>query len=138
MFCCTVVVNLFEGFLKIVVQNMASMSAAKKKQVSQNELRLLMLKQKLQTQRVKKKIESPLAKYPFNFVTIFHRLMDLCVRYSNYHIITYCRIISKCNSCIQCILPFAVLSSIYYYLLFSPSRIYHKIRNTEYYLSYIR
>ncbi|XP_015366781.1 PREDICTED: zinc finger protein 830 [Diuraphis noxia] len=42
---------------------MASMSAAKKKQVSQNELRLLMLKQKLQTQRVKKKIESPLAKY---------------------------------------------------------------------------
>ncbi|KAE9531333.1 hypothetical protein AGLY_010539 [Aphis glycines] len=46
---------------------MASMSAAKKKQVSQNELRLLMLKQKLQTQRVKKKIESPLAKYPFNY-----------------------------------------------------------------------
>lgn len=44
---------------------MASMSAAKKKQVSQNELRLLMLKQKLQTQRVKKKIDSPLAKYPF-------------------------------------------------------------------------
>ncbi|XP_001948404.3 zinc finger protein 830 [Acyrthosiphon pisum] len=42
---------------------MASMSATKKKQVSQNELRLLMLKQKLQTQRVKKKIESPLAKY---------------------------------------------------------------------------
>lgn len=41
------------------------MSAAKKKQVSQNELRLLMLKQKLQTQRVKKKIDSPLAKYPF-------------------------------------------------------------------------
>jgi len=39
------------------------MSAAKKKQVSQNELRLLMLKQKLQTQRVKKKIDSPLAKY---------------------------------------------------------------------------
>lgn len=45
---------------------MASMSAAKKKQVSQNELRLLMLKQKLQTQRVKKKIDSPLAKYPFS------------------------------------------------------------------------
>ncbi|XP_026811982.1 zinc finger protein 830 [Rhopalosiphum maidis] len=45
---------------------MASMSAAKKKQVSQNELRLLMLKQKLQTQRVKKKIESPLAKYSIN------------------------------------------------------------------------
>lgn len=41
------------------------MSAAKKKQVSQNELRLLMLKKKLQTQKVKKKIESPLAKYPF-------------------------------------------------------------------------
>jgi len=56
---------------------MASMSAAKKKQVSQNELRLLMLKQKLQTQRVKKKIESPLAKYPFNFVIIFYRMMAL-------------------------------------------------------------
>jgi len=54
------------------------MSAAKKKQVSQNELRLLMLKQKLQTQRVKKKIESPLAKYPFN---IFDQisLPDGCV-----------------------------------------------------------
>lgn len=39
------------------------MSAAKKKQVSQNQLRLLMLKQKLQTQKVKKKIDSPLAKY---------------------------------------------------------------------------
>ncbi|XP_050541961.1 zinc finger protein 830 [Daktulosphaira vitifoliae] len=39
------------------------MSAAKKKQVTQNELRLLMLKQKLQSQRVKKKIDSPLAKY---------------------------------------------------------------------------
>ncbi|XP_050423034.1 zinc finger protein 830 [Adelges cooleyi] len=45
---------------------MASMSAAKKKQISQNELRLLMLKQKLQTQRVKKKIDSPLAKYSNN------------------------------------------------------------------------
>lgn len=48
---------------------MASMSAAKKKQVSQNELRLLMLKQKLRTQSVKKKIDSPLAKYPFNEFT---------------------------------------------------------------------
>lgn len=44
---------------------MASISATKKKQVSQNELRLLMIKQKLQTQKEKKKIESPLSKYPF-------------------------------------------------------------------------
>lgn len=48
---------------------MASMSAAKKKQVSQNQLRLLMLQQKLQSQKVKKKIDSPLAKYPFNHLT---------------------------------------------------------------------
>lgn len=44
---------------------MAPINAAKKKLVSQHELRLLMIKQKLQTQKVKKKIESPLAKYPF-------------------------------------------------------------------------
>ncbi|VVC40210.1 Hypothetical protein CINCED_3A002827 [Cinara cedri] len=47
---------------------MAPISAAKKKQVSQNELRLLMIKQKLQTQKEKKNIESPLAKYPFIYL----------------------------------------------------------------------
>lgn len=64
---------------------MASMSAAKKKQVSQNELRLLMLKQKLQTQRVKKKIESPLAKYPFNCVIKYYHLIVFYVNYIPYY-----------------------------------------------------
>lgn len=54
------------------------MSAAKKKQVSQNELRLLMLKQKLQTQKVKKKIDSPLAKYPFISYMYIIRLFEYC------------------------------------------------------------
>jgi len=60
---------------------MASMSAAKKKQVSQNQLRLLMLKQKLQTQKVKKKIDSPLAKYPFyNLYFKMFDIIDFCLK----------------------------------------------------------
>lgn len=55
--------------------NMAMSEASGKKKITQNDLRRIMNEQKRKFSDTVKKIESPLAKYPF-----YHSVFRLCVQ----------------------------------------------------------